>query len=239
MLRLLTIAIICTGLLIPIAGFSSGIISNNWLAIACSFGMAYVALPVVLLRIWPDARNKKDSSSVHEVLWGENTISIGAYPLRPTFRTKFISLKASEVVEADIERCVLRIAGELIYLPGWPREELQAFCQKNDIAVKKRYDIWSDLLAPFVDTNYSAEDVAEQNRQLRAVGYGRYRVSAIIFCVAIPMILYQGIAGEWVGLYHYDLLFSLRPLKLFGLYGFAYWATMKIALAPYLDCRKS
>lgn len=53
MLRLLLIAIVCTGLLIPIAGYSSNIISSPPLLIAVTFGLGYVALPALLLRLWP------------------------------------------------------------------------------------------------------------------------------------------------------------------------------------------
>lgn len=41
MLRLVTIAIVCTMLLIPIAGFSSNITSNGPLVIVVSFGLPH------------------------------------------------------------------------------------------------------------------------------------------------------------------------------------------------------
>lgn len=59
MLRLIVIAVVCTVLLIPIAGFSSNISTNDPLLIAISFGLAYVAIPAFLLQIWPALKGKK------------------------------------------------------------------------------------------------------------------------------------------------------------------------------------
>lgn len=55
-------------LLIPIAGFSSNIISSGPLLIAVSFGLAYFVIPVYLLRIWPSRKDKK-LKSMSDALW--------------------------------------------------------------------------------------------------------------------------------------------------------------------------
>jgi len=68
MFRLIAIAVVCTMLLIPIAGFSSNIISSGPLLIAVSFGLAYFVIPVYLLRIWP-ARKANALKSMSDALW--------------------------------------------------------------------------------------------------------------------------------------------------------------------------
>ena len=59
MLRLLIIAVVSTMLLIPIAGFSSNIITNEPILIVVSVGLGYVVIPVILLRLWPKPKIKK------------------------------------------------------------------------------------------------------------------------------------------------------------------------------------
>jgi len=71
MLRLIIISVVCTMLLIPIAGFSSNIISNGPLLIAISFGLAYVAIPAYLLHIWP-AKSKEKPIPIETALWEGN-----------------------------------------------------------------------------------------------------------------------------------------------------------------------
>lgn len=70
MIRLITIAAICTMLLIPIAGFSSNIISNGPLLIIVSFGLAYIVIPAYLLHIWPaNPEPKQKPLSIETALW--------------------------------------------------------------------------------------------------------------------------------------------------------------------------
>ena len=54
MLRLAVIIGFCTLAIIPIAGFASNIIKNEVLLIAFTFGFGYVALPAMLLYVWPE-----------------------------------------------------------------------------------------------------------------------------------------------------------------------------------------
>lgn len=71
MFRIIAIAVVCTMLLIPIAGFSSNIISNGPLLIVVSFGLAYVIIPAYLLHIWP-VEPKQKPLSVETALWEGN-----------------------------------------------------------------------------------------------------------------------------------------------------------------------
>ena len=68
MFRLIAIAAVCTLLLIPIAGFSSNIISNGPLLIAVSVALAYFVIPIFILRAWP-ARKVKKLKSMSSALW--------------------------------------------------------------------------------------------------------------------------------------------------------------------------
>lgn len=142
-------------------------------------------------------------------------------------------MTAEEITEIDPVRCVLRVGDELIYLPDWPKGALVEFCQRHNVTMRARYDVWSDILAPYVDTSFPKVAVAARSKRLKVAGFGAIRVFKTRLIVAVPILLFQGIAGEWTGLYHYDLMYSFRMLRLFGLYGVAYRAAMRIALEPY------
>jgi hypothetical protein len=165
--------------------------------------------------------------------FADDDVIVSKYPFRPGFRKARLAIGASEIREADLDRCALLVGKEIIYLPGWPRPELESFCSKNRVRIVSRYDAWADILDPFVDTSFTSEQVLRRNTRLRAAGFSAGRVFRLRLLIALPVIVFQGIAGEWTGLYHYHLLYSVRVLRLFGLYGLAYWATMGIARGPY------
>jgi hypothetical protein len=168
-----------------------------------------------------------------DTTFGDDAISISNYPFRPGSVRLPLRIAVREILEVDVGHCALRIGDEVIYLPGWPRVQLQEFCEKHALRTLPRYHVWSDILDPYVDTSFTAKQVEERNQRLQAAGFGRARVCKLRLLVALPIVLYQGIAGEWTGLDAYDLMGSLRFLRLFGLYGLAYRAIMKIALEPY------
>jgi hypothetical protein len=162
-----------------------------------------------------------------------NEIAVSRYPFRPGFRKARLAIRAEEIREVDVDRCALLVGEEIIYLPGWPRAELTEFCSRNRVRTVARYDSWADILDPFVDTSFTKKEVLSRNTRLRAAGFNSGRVFGLRLLVALPIIIFQGIAGEWTGLYHYHLLYAVRALRLVGLYGWAYRATMRVAREPY------
>lgn len=68
MFRLLTIALVSTFLLIPIAGYSSNIIKNDVLLILVSFISGYVIVPAILLRLWPEKQAQVESDTIDSAL---------------------------------------------------------------------------------------------------------------------------------------------------------------------------
>jgi hypothetical protein len=163
----------------------------------------------------------------------EDRIIVSGYPFSPSSRSSDLTIQAQDIAEADIDRCTVHAQSELIYLPGWPREELSEFCQRNHIRVRPRYDVWADILDPFVDTSFTSKEVRDRNNRLRQGGFLPCRVFCLRLLYALPIVWFQGLAGEWTGLYHFHLLHALRYLRLVGLYRLAYKHTMKIALEPY------
>jgi hypothetical protein len=70
-LRIAIIALVSTALLIPIAGYSSNIISNEPLLIALTFGVGYFIVPAILLKLWPAPRDPSQKSMEQALQDGE------------------------------------------------------------------------------------------------------------------------------------------------------------------------
>jgi hypothetical protein len=62
MIRMISIIVFCTLAIIPIAGFSSNIVKNEVLLIVVTFGFGYIALPAMLLHLWPAPKAKRDET---------------------------------------------------------------------------------------------------------------------------------------------------------------------------------
>lgn len=111
MIRLITIAAICTMLLIPIAGFSSNIISNGPLLIIVSFGLAYIVIPAYLLHIWPaEPKLKQKLPSLETALWEGNLAT-----------TEYEVEGVAQIEEAEDEGFHFLVAtkgGETLFLSG-------------------------------------------------------------------------------------------------------------------------
>jgi hypothetical protein len=129
MFRLIAIAVICTMLLIPIAGFSSNIISNGPLLAAVSFGLAYLVVPAFLLHIWPAQKRRTVSSMQDALLDGELvTVEHGAREI----------VQIEEAEDEGLHFLVATESGQTLFLSGqylyglverrtFPSERLRAF----------------------------------------------------------------------------------------------------------------
>jgi hypothetical protein len=169
----------------------------------------------------------------HEAVFVGDRILIARYPFLPGSCRKAVSISADEILEADTQHCTLRLKNHIIYLPGWPREDLVAYCASNRVVVRQRYDVWEDILEPFVDTSFTSVQIAARNERLRSAGMSAWRVARLRLLYCLPIVVFQGIAGEWAGLHHYHLLHSLRGLRVLGIYFLPYRHTMNVALEQY------
>jgi hypothetical protein len=109
MRRLIAIAAICTMLLIPIAGFSSNVISNGPLLIFVSFGLAYLAIPAYLLHIWPAQKSPK-GKSMQDALWDGELATI-------EHQVSEVA-QIEEVEDEGLHFLVHTSNGETLYLSG-------------------------------------------------------------------------------------------------------------------------
>ncbi|WAL64945.1 hypothetical protein ORV05_29075 [Amycolatopsis cynarae] len=98
--------------------------------------------------------------------------------------------------------------GETLFVPHAQQAQLEQFCLRNGIAGKQRLDIWSDLLEPFLDTEFGPEHVQATDKRLRQAGLSGEEVAGIRRRVTPLMHAYNfdSMLWEWVDLSLYDLL---------------------------------
>lgn len=113
MLRLFAIAVVCTMLLIPIAGFSSNMISNEPLLIAVSFGLAYLVIPAYLLHIWP-ARRAKKPKSMSDALW-DGELQTDEYKICAAVQIEEVEDEGLHFLLATDSGKTLALSGQYLY----------------------------------------------------------------------------------------------------------------------------
>lgn len=101
--------------------------------------------------------------------------------------------------------------GELLLVPRTEVDGLQALCRENSIPFTQRYDVWSDLLDPFLDTEFSPEDQAENRGRLKERGLlTDGEIDATRAKVEHKMLWLTGLTWEWQ---HYGLSHVLVAMK--------------------------
>jgi hypothetical protein len=132
-LRLIIIAIVCTMLLIPIAGYSSNIIKNGPLLIAVSFGLSYVAIPAFLLYIWPAPKGKA-AKSMQDALWDGDLVTIH-WEIHEAAQIEEFEDEGLHFLFTVEPGKTLCLSGQYLYRPvergSFPSEQVRIFMQKS------------------------------------------------------------------------------------------------------------
>ncbi|MGW4633569.1 hypothetical protein [Nocardia sp. NPDC004415] len=118
---------------------------------------------------------------------------------------------AAEIRDADPRGWppeVRTVHGETLFLPRVDEAELVEFCTVNAIAVRRRPDVWSDLLEPFLDTTFDPEHQRATEQRLRRAGLSAAQIVAIRQHVERAMLSYNfdSMLWDWVNLGLFELL---------------------------------
>ncbi|WP_371675728.1 hypothetical protein [Streptomyces sp. NBC_01276] len=119
------------------------------------------------------------------------------------------TLAAAAVRDADPEASPPELrthSGETVFVPAGRATELERFCARNGIPLRRRPDVWGDLLDPFLDTWFTAEEEAATLDRLDRAGVGRAEVAGIRERVEPLMRAYNHMLWEWHALGLDDLL---------------------------------
>jgi len=106
---------------------------------------------------------------------------------------------------------LLTTAGEFILIDREKRDAVMAFCAANEIPFTSRYDIWGDLLEPFLDTEHSEEWQARTRAAIRRAGLSDAEIDAIRARVEHPMLSLTAVTWEWTHYSLSDVLTAMKP----------------------------
>ncbi|MFD0357652.1 hypothetical protein ACFVHW_28535 [Streptomyces sp. NPDC127110] len=101
---------------------------------------------------------------------------------------------------------VRTVRGETVFLSAQDAAELERFCAGHRIPVRRRPDVWGDLLEPFLDTAFEARHEAETLDRLARNGIGSAEAARIRERVGPLMAAYNGVHWDWCHLGLADLL---------------------------------
>lgn len=122
------------------------------------------------------------------------------------------TLAASQIRDADPAATppeIRTLSGETLFVSAVQRQELERFCLDSQIPVRKRADIWGDLLEPFIDTEFTPERDDVTRRRLREAGLADSEISRIRALVGPLMRAYNAFHWDWFHLGLADLLDAL------------------------------
>lgn len=146
-----------------------------------------------------------------EVAFAEDRIRFLRYDFRGAAVHPTGVITSAEIRDADWAAAVPEIRtirGETLFVPRRLRSGLERFCLRNGIARRTRFDVWDDLLEPFLDTRFDPAHERATIARLRDAGFPPHEVTEIRRRLAPLMRAYNfdAMVWEWVSLGLYDLL---------------------------------
>ncbi|MFC6010256.1 hypothetical protein [Nocardia lasii] len=120
-------------------------------------------------------------------------------------------LALAEIRDADPSATppeIRTVTEETLFVAAGDGPALEKFCHRNAIPVRRRPDIWADLLEPFLDTSFDLAHQRATEAQLLAAGFPAAEIVEIRRRVERAMVSYNfdSMLWEWVHLGLFDLL---------------------------------
>jgi hypothetical protein len=127
------------------------------------------------------------------------------------------TLAAAAIQDADPAAAppeIRTLSGETLFVSAVQREDLERFCQASQIPIRKRPDVWGDLLEPFIDTQFTPEHQTATLSRLRQAGLTAAEVARIRAKVGPLMLAYNAFHWDWFHLGLADLLDAATTTRL-------------------------
>lgn len=141
-------------------------------------------------------------------------IIIYNYPFKPSLAFKNAVVFSTEIKNIDVNAYppTIRVGNELIFISKKHKDKLILFSNFNQLPIVERNDIWSWILEPFLDTEYSDETDKMLTEKLLKYGLVESEVFKIRQEIKVQMLKYNfdTILWEWVYLGALDVLFAMR-----------------------------
>ena len=134
------------------------------------------------------------------------------FPAASVFPAGTVAVAAIRDADPDTAPPEVRLrSGETLFVPAEGRDGLRAFCHDHGIALVRRPDVWGALLAPFLDTEFTAADEARTGELLAAAHVNLEEVARLRARFGDAMVAYNvdSMLWDWVHLGLWDLLQAL------------------------------
>lgn len=144
----------------------------------------------------------------------ENNIVIRDYPFEPSraYHEQLFKLSDINNISVTSRPISIQVQDELIFVSAENKSELLTFAHKNHIRLVGRSYVWSRILEPFLDTDYSTETDERLTLLLTQAGLSEERVFELRKEVKTQMLKYNfdTMLWEWVNLDVFDVLRAMR-----------------------------
>lgn len=160
-------------------------------------------------------------SELHELLIGLGQVDIKSefiilhhYPFKPSIAYQHKILNAKEINDIDLKATPLtiRVGDELIFISINHKLELENFATTNQIQLIERPDIWSWILEPFLDTEYTENNHLQISNLLQKHGLKPEQITVLRNEVEDQMLKYNfdTMLWEWCSFDASDVLRAMR-----------------------------
>jgi hypothetical protein len=145
---------------------------------------------------------------------GDDFLKIEDYPFEPSIAYQQTVFKAHQIDDIDTHAYppTFRVGNELIYLTSKKKVELEDFAKRNNVKIVKRPWIWSWILEPFLDTEFTPETDERVAVNLENYGLSADQVKSLRAEVETQMLKYNfdTMLWEWDGFDAVDVLKAMR-----------------------------
>lgn len=127
------------------------------------------------------------------------------------------TLAAAAIQDADPAATPPEIrakSGETLFTSAVQRQDLERFCQASQVPIRKRPDVWGDLLEPFIDTQLTPQHEAATLGRLHQAGLTDAETGQIRTKVRPLMLAYNAFHWDWYHLGLADLLDAAATARL-------------------------
>lgn len=145
-----------------------------------------------------------------------DSIEFENYPFAPASVASGKRLPHALIRDVDVSASPPEIRtqqGETLFVSAVQREAFQAAVHSAAIPTQKRFDVWDNLLEPFLDTEFTQSAHYRTIESLCSRGFTEDEIVQIRSRVERPMIHYNFDVPrwEWVSLRLFDLLSAFQP----------------------------
>ncbi len=139
----------------------------------------------------------------------QGVITLKDYPF-PVTKTRTINQKDIIAFVDWFPPAIITKQEEILFIPRTQIELLVEFTDQHKIHKDDTIDVWSLILDPFLDTEFSAESTENTIRLIESLGIVRKETLAFRKQLEKPMLLHTMLTWEWQHYGFYDLLTVMK-----------------------------